>query len=75
MVWADIMSDCLTDLHVFKRDIMTAVRYRDEILERYIRLFRYAVGSDFILMDDNERPHRAHLVDDFLEIEDIRRMN
>ncbi|GBO08894.1 hypothetical protein AVEN_224414-1, partial [Araneus ventricosus] len=33
------------------------------------------VDPEFILMDDNERPHRALLVDEFLESEDIRRMD
>ncbi|GBN36424.1 hypothetical protein AVEN_112991-1, partial [Araneus ventricosus] len=39
----------------------------DEILEPYVRLFRGAVGPEFILMDNNARPHRALLVDEFLE--------
>ncbi|GBN31114.1 hypothetical protein AVEN_193846-1, partial [Araneus ventricosus] len=34
-----------------------------------------AVGPEFILMDDNARPHSALLVDEFLESEDIRRMD
>ncbi|GBM74209.1 hypothetical protein AVEN_203409-1 [Araneus ventricosus] len=62
-------------LHVFERGTVTGVRYRDEILEPYVRLFRGAVGPEFILMDDNARPHRALLVDEFLESEDIRRMD
>ncbi|GFX57662.1 transposable element Tc1 transposase [Trichonephila clavipes] len=38
-------------------------------------LFRGARGPDFILMDDNARSHRALLVDEFLESEDIRQMD
>ncbi|GBM14601.1 Transposable element Tcb2 transposase [Araneus ventricosus] len=75
MVWAGIMLDGRTPLHVFERGTVTGVRYRDEILESYVRLFRGAVGPEFILMDDNARPHRAFLVDEFLESEDIRRMD
>ncbi|GBM69512.1 hypothetical protein AVEN_205388-1 [Araneus ventricosus] len=75
MVWAGIMLDGRTPLHVFERGTVTCVRYRDEILEPYVRLFRGAVGPEFILMDDNARPHRALLVDEFLESEDIRRMD
>ncbi|GBM55183.1 Transposable element Tc1 transposase [Araneus ventricosus] len=75
MIWAGIMLDGRTALHVFERGTVTGVRYRDEILEPYVRLFRGAVGPGFILMDDNARPHRALLVDEFLESEDIRRMN
>ncbi|GBN66331.1 hypothetical protein AVEN_161301-1 [Araneus ventricosus] len=69
------MLDGLTPLHVFERDTVTGVRYRDEILEPYVRLFRDAVGPEFILMDYNERPHRTLLVDELLESEDILRMD
>ncbi|GBM63305.1 hypothetical protein AVEN_186125-1 [Araneus ventricosus] len=75
MVWAGIMLDGRTPLHVFERGTVTGVRYRDEILEPYVRLFRGAVGREFILMDDNARPHRALLDVEFLESEDIRRMD
>ncbi|GBN75652.1 hypothetical protein AVEN_90780-1 [Araneus ventricosus] len=75
MVWAGIMLDGQTPLHVFERGIVTGVRYRDEILQPYVRLFRGAVGPEFILIDDNARPHRALLVDEFLESEDIHRMD
>ncbi|GBN82143.1 Transposable element Tcb2 transposase [Araneus ventricosus] len=75
MVWAGIMLDGRTHLHVFKRGTVTRVMYRDEILEPYVRLFKAAVGPEFILMDDNTRPYRALLVDEFLESEDISRMD
>ncbi|GBM29736.1 Transposable element Tcb2 transposase [Araneus ventricosus] len=75
MVWAGIMLDGRTHLHVFERGTVTGVRYRDEILEPYVRLFRGAVGPEFILMDNNARPHRALLIDEFLESENIRRMD
>ncbi|GBM17162.1 Transposable element Tcb2 transposase [Araneus ventricosus] len=75
MVWAGIMLDGRTPLHVFERGTVTGVRYRDEILEPYVRLLRGAVGPEFILMADNARPHRALLIDEFLESEDIRRMD
>ena len=74
LVWAGIMFDGHTDLHIFDGGTVNARRYRDEILEPYVRLFRGAVGPHFIFMDDNARPHRAHLVDDYLEREDIQRM-
>ncbi|GFY10049.1 transposable element Tcb2 transposase [Trichonephila clavipes] len=47
----------------------------DEFLEPYVRLLSGACGPDFSLMDDNARPHRVLLVDEFLESEDIRRMD
>ena len=42
--------------------------------EPYVRLFRGAVGPEFIFMDDNARAHRALMVDEYLESEDIQRM-
>ncbi|GBN07856.1 Transposable element Tc1 transposase [Araneus ventricosus] len=73
MVWESIMLDGRTPLHVFERGTVTCVSYRDDILEPYVRLFRGAIGHEFILMDDNARPHRALRVDEFLESEDIAR--
>ncbi|GBO41203.1 hypothetical protein AVEN_104560-1 [Araneus ventricosus] len=74
MVWAGMLDD-RKPLHVFERGTVAGVRYRDEILEHYVRLFRGAVGHEFILMVDNARPHRALVVDEFLQSEDIRRMD
>lgn len=51
-----------------------AVRYRNETLELYFRLFRGAVAPEFIFMNNNAHPHRADIIDDFLETEDIQRM-
>ncbi|GFT74202.1 transposable element Tcb2 transposase [Trichonephila clavipes] len=74
MVWAGIMMDDRTDLHFFDTGSVTAQRYRDEVLEPYVHLFRGAVGPDFIFMDDNAPCHRAVLIDDFLKTENIQRM-
>ena len=53
---------------------MTAVRYRDEVLESTVRLHAAAVDPTFILMDNNARPHRAAIVDDYLVSEGIASM-
>lgn len=45
---------------------------RDDVLKTYGRLFRKAVGPDFMFMNDN----RSHTqLDDFFEEHDIRRTN
>ncbi|GFS64264.1 hypothetical protein TNCV_3945851 [Trichonephila clavipes] len=44
-------------LIVARRGAGTAARYRNEILETFVRFFRGVVGLNFILMDDNVRPH------------------
>ncbi|KFM56938.1 Major facilitator superfamily domain-containing protein 4, partial [Stegodyphus mimosarum] len=75
MVWAGISLRYRTDLHIFKRgSSLTAVRYRDEVLEIVVRLYAAAVGPAFVLMDDNARLHKADIVDDYLESEGIARM-
>ncbi|GFV08051.1 transposable element Tcb1 transposase [Trichonephila clavipes] len=60
MVWAGISLGYRTDLHIFKRGSVTAVRYRDEVLEPIVRLYAASVGTTFVLMDDNARPHSWH---------------
>ncbi|GFV17634.1 transposable element Tcb2 transposase [Trichonephila clavipes] len=57
MVWAGIMMDGRTDLHFFDTGSMTAQKYRDEVLEPYVHLFRGAIGPDFIFMDNNAPCH------------------
>ncbi|GFX44896.1 DDE_3 domain-containing protein [Trichonephila clavipes] len=54
---------------------MTGHIYRDVILEQHVRLFRGAMGAEFLFMDDNARPHRANIVDECLQSEDFTRMD
>ncbi|GFW44475.1 transposable element Tcb2 transposase [Trichonephila clavipes] len=54
---------------------MTGHIYRDAILEQHVRLFRGAMGAEFLFMDDNARPHRANIVHECLQSEDITRMD
>ncbi|GFW74384.1 transposable element Tcb2 transposase [Trichonephila clavipes] len=63
-----------TDLHVFHGGTVTGLRYRDEILDPYVRPYAAAIGNDFILMDDNARPHRAGIVEEYLEDHGLERM-
>ncbi|GFU37768.1 transposable element Tcb2 transposase [Trichonephila clavipes] len=66
----------ITESHDFpSRGVMTAQRYRDEVLEPYVSQFRGAVDPDFKFMDDNAPCHRVVLIDDFLETENIQRMS
>ena len=75
MVWGGISWDGRTDLVVLNQGTLTAQRYRDEILDTQVRLYAGAVGDQFILMDDNARPHTAHIVQRYLYIEGITRMD
>ncbi|GFW29828.1 transposable element Tcb2 transposase [Trichonephila clavipes] len=58
--------DGRTDLYTIQDGPLTARRYRDEILRHIVVPYAAAIGDDFILMDDNCRPHRANLVEEFL---------
>ncbi|GFU69783.1 transposable element Tc3 transposase [Trichonephila clavipes] len=69
------MMDGRTDLHFFDTGSVTAQRYRDQVLKPYVRLFRGAVGLDFVFMDHNAPCHRAVLIDDFIETENMLRMS
>ncbi|GFV62194.1 BRCA1-associated protein [Trichonephila clavipes] len=46
---------------------MTGHIYRDVIREQHVRLFRGTMGAEFMFMDDNARPHRANIVDEYLQ--------
>ncbi|GFU00132.1 DDE_3 domain-containing protein [Trichonephila clavipes] len=73
LVWGGIILGYRTDLHV-QSVTMTGHIYRDVILEQ-VRLFRGAMGAEFLFMDDNAHSHRANIVDECLQSEDITRMD
>ncbi|GFS78505.1 transposable element Tcb2 transposase [Trichonephila clavipes] len=74
LVYGGISIDGRTDLYIIRDGPLTARRHRDEILRPIVVPYAGAIGDDFILMDDNCRPHRANLVEDFLFQEGIVRM-
>ncbi|GFT91243.1 uncharacterized protein TNCV_4044701 [Trichonephila clavipes] len=49
--------------------------YRDVILEQHVRLFRDAMGAEFLFMDGTSRPHSANIVYECLQSEDITHMD
>ncbi|GFS79476.1 transposable element Tcb2 transposase [Trichonephila clavipes] len=63
-----------TDLYIIQDGTLTARRYRDEILRPIVVPYAAAIGDDFILMDDNCRPHQANLVEAILFEEGIVRI-
>ncbi|GFU78013.1 transposable element Tc1 transposase [Trichonephila clavipes] len=74
MVWAGIMINSRTRLHVVANGTMTRQRYIDEVLLPHVRLFRGAVGDKFVFMDDNATCHRRLAVQDCLDSEGIQRL-
>ncbi|GFV34947.1 transposable element Tcb2 transposase, partial [Trichonephila clavipes] len=74
MVWAGIMINGRTRLHVVENGTMTGQRYIDEVLLPHVRHFPGAVGDKFVFMDDNATWHRTLAVQDCLDSEGIQRL-
>ena len=73
-VWGGISLGRYTDLYVFPRGTVNAQIYRDDILDAYVIPYAWAIGNAFRLQDDNARPRRDRIVDDYLQQEIIMRM-
>ncbi|GFW43924.1 transposable element Tcb2 transposase [Trichonephila clavipes] len=75
LVWGGIMLGSRTDLHIFGAGSVNGTRNCNEILPPYVRLFRGAMGLQFLFfMDDNAPCHRTVASEQLLESEDIERM-
>ncbi len=53
---------------------LNSPRYIAEVLQPHVVPHANQVGHNFILQDDNARPHRANIVDHFLQAQGIQRM-
>ncbi|GFY15824.1 transposable element Tcb2 transposase [Trichonephila clavipes] len=71
LVRGGIMLNGRTKLHIFDRGSVTGDRYCEEVFLPHVRLLRGAIGSDFLFMDDNARPHWTLAVEELLESENI----
>ncbi|GFX27413.1 transposable element Tcb1 transposase [Trichonephila clavipes] len=73
LIWGGIILGSRTYLPV-QSVIMRGHIYWDVILEQHVRLFRGAMGAEFLFMDDNARPHTANILDKCLQSKDITRI-
>ncbi|GFW65125.1 transposable element Tcb2 transposase [Trichonephila clavipes] len=71
LVFGGISIKGITYLYIIRDGPLTAHRYRDEILRPIVVPYAATFGYDLILMDDNCRPHRANLVEEFFFEEGI----
>ncbi|GFU38659.1 DDE_3 domain-containing protein [Trichonephila clavipes] len=77
LVWGEIILGSRTDLHV-QSVTLTELHLsgcHSGTTCIYLRLFRGAMGAEFLFMDDNAHSHRANIVDECLQSEDITRMD
>ncbi|GFX85177.1 transposable element Tcb2 transposase [Trichonephila clavipes] len=67
MVWASIMINGRTRLHVVANGTMTGQRYIDEVLLPHVRLFRGSVGDKFVFMDDKATCQHINPIENVLD--------
>lgn len=73
MVWAGISADFRTELVILDENMNGNV-YLQQILRPIVVPRAQNVGNNFIYMDDNARPHRARIVNEFFYQNGINRM-
>ncbi|GFV72317.1 transposable element Tcb1 transposase [Trichonephila clavipes] len=67
LVLGSIMLGSRKDLHFFDAGSVKGTRYCNEIVLPYVRLFRGAMGLQFLFMDDNAPCHRTVAAEQLLE--------
>ena len=73
MTWAGISTGGKTDLVIINGNL-NGQRYVDEVLRPHVIPYAGAIGEDFVFMDDNARPHRGRLANDFVQDEGVFRI-
>ena len=67
MVHVGVSINRRMNLHIIQNKALTGCLYRVEILSPYIVVPSTTANEDnFVLVDNNFRPHRANAADDFL---------
>lgn len=66
MFWAGISFQHITELITVPRPALNAERYVADILDQHVRPMAEAYGENFILMQDNARPHSARITQEYL---------
>jgi hypothetical protein len=58
-VWGKISLESRTELFILSRQTMNAQKYHDVVIQPIIVPFAREFGPNFILVDDNARPHHC----------------
>lgn len=75
MVWGGICLGARTELVVIDGRALNADRYIRDVLQCHVVPFAPHIGANFLLMQDNARPHVARCVNNFLNEVEIPTMN
>jgi hypothetical protein len=63
--WAGISVNLRTQLYIVNGNL-NSQRYIDEILRLLVLPFLQQIGPNAVFQDDNARPHRGRIVNDFV---------
>ena len=74
MVWAAVTMHRPTPLQFIAGNLNTQ-RYADEVMRPMVLLFLRYIGQGAVFLDDNARRHRGHIVNDFVRMNNINRMD
>jgi hypothetical protein len=71
-VWGCFSFDCKLDLYILDGNL-TGQKYRDNVLAPHVvpHFDNHALADRPMFMDDNARPHRARIVQHFLQQEAV----
>ena len=74
LIWAAVTMHRRTPLQ-FIAGNLSSQRYVDEVMRPMVLPFLSQIGQGAVFQDDNARPHRGHIVNDFVRVNNINRMD
>ena len=74
MVWAAVTVHRRTPFQFIAGNLNSQL-YVDEVMRPMMLPFLRQIGQGAVSQDDNARPHRGHIVNDFVRVNNINRMD
>ena len=74
MVWTEIIIGKCKDLNILRNGSFMAQRHADKFPKHHPLPYAAVIGYSFLLMQNNERPHKIHLAKTFLEAKTMQSM-
>ena len=75
MVWAAVTMHRRTPLWTVHCRKFNSQRYVDEVMRPMVPPLLRQIGQGIVFQDDNARPHRGHIGNDFVRVNKINRMD
>ena len=74
MVWAAVTMHRHTPLQFIARNL-NSQRYVEEVMRPMVLPLLRQIGQGAVFQDNNARPHRGHIVNDFVQVNNNNRMD